>query len=463
MFKALSLPGILAIFYLLVLGLAASGNAYALPLDWNGVFATDLTHINTYKRTPEGANGEKATYFHTYTFKLRPTLIVNDAASIFGEFTTGYASGGHFGEGAERSLGVDRSVPLYNYNTSRTPLHLSQLYAKYYADTATYIVGRQPLHWGLGALFNSGGTAGNRYSSVEDGIVANLDIGNFQLSPYYMRANDGGLNDNKDLISLGIKAMYDNNEQGFSIGLLYGTREGWPSPTFPADDDGSPDMTIIDFYLQKTLGDIDFKLEIPVLTGSLNSQSYDDYDAKAFIGEASYELSPSWKFSLNGGYISGENASTSKFEGMYLHPNYHIAHLMFRYNTNALHGGEGESLFDSYMTNATFAKALASYYINQWAWNMSVIWASASEVARGGASAFNHERNKVYSAGTNQKDDYGFEVDLDFVFNWSSDVALLGSFGYHFVGDYYAHIPEAQKDTTPENAYVAQFKTVISF
>ena len=164
------------------------------------------------------------------------------------------------------------------------------------------------------------------------------------------------------------------------------------------------------------------------------------YNAKAFIGKASYELNPSWKFGLDMGHISGDRGKQNdKFEALYLHPNYQIAHLMFRYNTHAIAANTGENIFDSYMTNVNFTKIVATYRTNKWVWNMGLIWANAVETAKNGSEAFHHGRNFAYKAQEDQSDSYGFEIDLDFTYEWNSNVSVLGSLGYHFVGDYYKH------------------------
>ena len=500
-------------------------NGWALPIDWNGVFSVDTTrmdaallNIDTGEfggggqlgagiATPQTTSSRGATRasFQTYIFKLQPTIIVNDAVSLFGEITTGYASGGHFGQGVEQTgnnvggagnRGFGNA--LYHYNTYRDALHIRQAYAKYYSDIATYVIGRQPVHWGLGAILNDGRhTQGGRFASIEDGMTAHFDIGNFRLSPYFMKVNGPSLDDSGDIKSVGVQAMYRSSERDLSFGILLGKRENNANNTFfnsilekdpttppsggspnpdPANDSnyemvplGSVEVKIVDIYFQKGFKKINFELEVPIMDGSLGRVygrgENNGYNARAFIGKASYELDSAWKLGVDMGYISGDQGrQNGKFEALYLHPSYQIAHLMFRYNIHAIDGNNEESIFDSYMTNARFTKLMATYRANKWLWNIGLVWASAGETAKSGSGAFYHERNIAYTARGDQSDDYGFEIDLDFKYEWNSNVSILGSLGYHFVGDYYKY--DGRPDTSDpdlDNAYAARLQTIVSF
>ncbi|MCY4645144.1 MAG: hypothetical protein OXB88_11050 [Bacteriovoracales bacterium] len=472
----------------------------ALPIDWNGTFSVDTTVVGTYTRTDENTGaaqidgsqeipgvpgGANTASFQTHTFKLRPTIIINDAASLFGEITTGHSSGGYFGQGLERAGSGDGSSgmrglgnALYNYTSYRDAAHFRYLYTKYYADTTTYIIGRQPFHWALGAIFNDGQGRMDRFATIEDGIMAHFNVGNFRFSPYYMQASGDTLDDDGQMKSTGVQALYQSSERDLALGLLFGKRKSsplggrfktaWQTSSNEPGALGSTDVRVLDFYFQKSIDRLQFQLEIPIIDGDLG-QVYgagesNTYDAKAFIGKASYELNHSWNIALDMGHISGDRGrQTQAFEALYLHPNYQVAHLMFRYNMHAVRDKKKEeNIFDSYMTNMNFAKILASYKADKWVFNMGLIWASAIETARSGQEAFHHERNTPFSAGGDQSNDYGFELDLDFEYKWNSNISLLGSMGYHFVGDYYAYRPSGTPISL-QNSYAVQLKTLILF
>ena len=495
----------------LLLAMVLCGQSlWALPVDWSGTFGMDTTFIDNYPvytRQQPDAGGSQEASFQTYRLKLQPTIIINDAVSLFGEITTGYASGSLLGRGWEQTQPISQQYiapdpnsddttnsntkpdacatgcnignALYYYSAYRETLHLSQVYAKYYADTATYIIGRWPLHWGLGAIFSDGSKSGERFASVEDGIMAHFAIGDFRFSPYYTKANGGVLDGDHNLESSGIQMMYRNSEQEFSFGVLFGKRENSNKFELLKNGKGQPlkaaAIKTIDFYLQKTIKKLNLALEIPIMQGNLGRAYADgsknspneivDYNARGFVGRASYTHSSAWDFQLDAGYLSGNTGDeNSDFKALYLHPNYHIAHLMFRYNLYAVEDSYQESLFDSYMTNATYAKLLTTYHVDKWSFNLGLIWANALETTEANSSAFfDHETNRRITKGSepfeSQGQGYGFEVDLDFDYQWNSNISIQGLLGYHFVGDYY----QFDQSRDPQDSYIMQLQTLVHF
>ena len=108
----------------------------ALPIDWHGAFGVDTTLISDYRRISSntdhsaGANGSQEVAmvggkadasWQSYIFRLSPTMVVNDAATVFGELTSGYANGGFLGDSPEtdKKSGTSGSTPLFIHNQAR--------------------------------------------------------------------------------------------------------------------------------------------------------------------------------------------------------------------------------------------------------------------------------------------------------------------------------------------------------
>src|SRR5690606_21473208 len=96
-------------------------------------------------------------------------------------------------------------------------------------------------------------------------------------------------------------------------------------------------------------------VEVPIMSGDLGN-FYENgtvakYKAKAIILESSYAISDSWKLTFNGGQVSGQAAGGNDFEAMYLHPNYQVANLLFRYDLRGIAGNQ--NIYESYINNAT--------------------------------------------------------------------------------------------------------------
>ena len=136
---------------------------------------------------------------------------------------------------------------------------------------------------------------------------------------------------------------------------------------------------------------------------------------------------------------------------MYLNPNYHIAEVMFRYNFNAITDSANENVYDSAITNATYAKLRSTYTSGLWKWNFDFIWAKANETASAGdARAWDHQDGIDFTPAADQEDDYGMEFDVSFDYQWNPNLVLSGFTAYYLFGDYYncnnTGSPSDQKD-----------------
>ncbi|MDD0854769.1 hypothetical protein HBN50_16790 [Halobacteriovorax sp. GB3] len=482
MFKTKSLFAALAL---------TATSAHALPIDWHGVFGVDTTLINNYRRikatsenvpytssagsqevTLAGGSQKNASY-QSYVFRLNPHLIVNDSASIKAEITSGYGRGGRLGENDDQTKKGDAASALYYYNTSTdNQLNLNKVYMELYSDTATYVIGRHSAHWGMGAIQNSGDNVWDRHTFVRDGITAKIKIGNFFISPYWAKiSSDGSLTRSHRVKETGISLFYDNVDNDIAFGVLYAKKKNSNNGKV-ADEAGSQafgetNVKITDLYFKKTFDKLKFEVEVPIMSGELgdvygNSDNV-KYKAQAILFSSSYQANDSWSFGFDAGKVSGQSATQSSFEAMYLNPNFQIANLLFRYNMRAV-SDESYSLYDSYVTNTMYGKLRGQYKTNKWTWDAALIYAKAEEVAQANAGFYNHEgRAWVGTANVDQKDDLGMEVDLGFTYDWNEAVAIGGQAAYLFAGDYWAFTNDASNVNEANNSYLLQLNASIKF
>lgn len=471
--------------------------SFALPVDWKGTFGIDTTVIDNYTRTDDqiitsggGSQGiDRANdavndaSFQTYIFRLNPSIIVNDSATLFFDITTGYGSGGYLGQGTETTGNNTGGSPgsenvgnvIYNYNTYRSALNARQMYVKLYSDTATYTLGRQALHWGMGAVLNDGRNLGDRHGSIEDGVKADINIGNFSLSPYYMKIDSGETLDKKDDIKhSGISLLYNSVERDLIFGILYSVRKVRENSNnlkgVGGNNLGSAEVKMTNIYVEKGWGKFDFKLEIPILEGEIgrvyNANDVNSYKARAFLTSMKYDLNAKWAVKVDGGYVSGDQGEQStQFEALYLNPNFQVANLLWRYNLYAVENATSqENIFDSYITNTSYAKLTGIYSTEKWTWSLGALWAKANETASSGLDAFNHQTNTTFTttSGVNQSDDLGIEIDANFVYQWNTNVAVNGGLGYHMVGDYFKFTNNTTEQNI-KNTYAATLQAIIAF
>lgn len=470
-------------------------STFALPIDWHGVLGFDTTVIDSYRRVEPvtfsgntagnqdielAAGGNQNANFQSYIFRLQPNIVINDSASIKAELSSGYARGGFVGDSnstLSQQNGLANQLYPLNFSQGNDELVVNQLYAELYSDTATYVIGRQPQHFGLGAVVDSGEDTWDRFSYLRDGITVKIKLGNFKLEPYWTRVSSGSsLTKGTRVKDYGVSLMYDSVERDLAFGILYNKKQttdnsnGYTTTVDSASDVsssrslGPTDVKMTDIFLKKSFGDLTIAAEIPLLSGEVgnvfgNSTSY---KAQAIIVEADYNYSNSWDFGLNFGKVNGDDGADNSFEAMYLNPNYQVAHLLFRYNLRGISDRNNYNVFDSYINNATYLKLHAKYSTEKWRWNMGLIYAKADEVAVAGTTSYNHLRNETFTANFDQSDDLGIEVDTSFEYLWNAEISVEGQVGYLLTGEYFGFNNTATPNPVSDS-YILQLRTAIRF
>lgn len=465
----------------------------AVPIDWHGVFGVDTTLIDNFRRVESkvdnsGALGSQEVAlasgahanasFQSYLFRLNPTMIINDAASFKGELTSGYGRGGRLGEDSTRSLDDDMGNALYMNNSASgsNALVINKMYVELYSDTATYVIGRHTAHWGLGAVVNSGDDTWDRHTFVRDGITLKFKIGNFKIEPFWSKvSSEDSLTRATKVKEYGFSLLYDNNDSDLALGILFTKKANSKFDTSISRDANATPVTtalgetgvkLTDLYFKKGFGDLSLALEVPILSGELGyaftNGTQANYKAKAVIFKGVYQASDSWSFNVDAGNVSGESGDASSYDAMYLNPNYQVAKLLFRYNRRAIND-TSKNVYDSYITNAMFAKLGMDYSSESWIFKTAFIWAVAKETATAGTAAFNHTTNKTFTATTSQDDSLGYELDLSLDYKWNNEITVGSSAAYLFTGDYWAYTDSTTTTNVADNSFLLQLRTSIDF
>jgi hypothetical protein len=467
-------------YSLMILTFLISTQLFAAPIDWKGTLAFDTNIIKDFRRTGETctvANGsecikdeESNARYQSMILKLNPSIIVNDAVTIKGELSTGNVRTSLMGASTSldtNSDGTNNDTKSPFAQNTGSNLTVNQFYANLIADTALYRIGRFSKHYGLGALINSGDKVSDRFFSGYEGIEAKLSLGNFKLTPMWAKVHTSdNPNGRFDSTETSIDALYDDANKNFKFGLYYGQREVESNSTLSAGA-GSQSITIIDVFFSKEWDSFKFGLEIPMLSGEINNlygTTDADFDSNAYILESEYKLNTKWNLGLNAGMVKGDDGSTGSFEGMYLHPNYQLAKVMFKHNYHGFNDATKYDAFNSSIVNTTYAQLFAHYTSGEWSWKLSALWAKANEVASKGSDFYDHTTNKVVlNANADQSDDLGYELDIAFDYQWNPTVMFSGHVGYHFVGDYYAFQNSATDELDLSNVMSTGMQLAINF
>lgn len=463
-----------------------SASSFALPIDWGGSLAFDTVMLSNFRKTTDAVDkptaqagtqgiqdGNDGAQFHTYIFKLNPHLIVNDAVSVKGELSSGHARGGFMGGNSAQAESGSAGGAYYNtVPANRSSLNVNQLYAELYADTALIKVGRYAKGYGTGAILNTGSGTFDRFFTQYDGVEAQMQIGNFSLTPHWARLNSfgDGANGNDDraqasgtadVRELGLIAAYTNKATNTVASIAYIKRSSESNNGLYIVNDeiaagpigvpttsprGKTNVTLINAYFEKKWEKFDLKVEVPLMSGEYGNVYGDGNNASvsssAVLVESLWKPSHRWELGIHFGQVGGDDGDSDNFEGMQLNPNYHIAELMFRYNYSAFNEARG-SIFDSGITNARFLKLHAHYKTDKWTWSAAAIMANAMETAQAGKKAYHHQEHYRFTAAEDQAESYGTEVDLAFAYQWNPNVTVSGFIAYWLVGDYFAFSNEA--------------------
>ncbi len=456
--------GFILIFSTLIL---APFSARALPIDWNGSLSYESIRINNYRHTkgeaPTGVGSQAIAgdndnaFIQNYVFRLAPSLIVNDHVSMKGEFSVGDARGNLMGQdtAVTRSDGSRGASNYFQNNPGgNSALNVNQLYMEIYSETATYRVGKFSRHWGLGAVINGGHNALDKFFSSYEGLEARVNIGNFYVTPYMVNISNGDrLTRTGEAREIGLELLYDNPDKDLMIGAHLSKRNtggentlyrNLQDPTDPMSSfhQGVSSVKHMNLFAQRYFGDLKVGLEVPIVSGDFGTiydpDTMSSVDATSLIFETSYEMNSNWTFDAHFGHIAGDDASTNTFTAQYLHPNYHIAEVMFRYNLHAAMNTQEHNIFESSLTNMQYLRLASHYHSGLWTWHFAFITAKANETAQADNRAWQHQESYSFDSVENQSDALGWEVDLSFDYQWNPNLLMSGYFAFYNVGDYFA-------------------------
>lgn len=477
-------------------GSAAVQPAYAIQMDWGGQFWFENNWLNNYQldRTRPGyaydsdligaggpyvpGAGEKNVTWYTAFLKLRPKLIVNDNVNIKGEFHVGTPIYGFLGRGYPTDFG-DR-MDFGGSQKAGMPFTAQRYWLNLITDFGNLDIGRAPIEWGLGAIWNAGDKLFDHYQSTGDMVRLTSKFGNFVLQPSFVKVSVGdsvaGALDNSapvtsarpiaqgndDVTDYNLAFKYDNSEEDFEFGMMWTRRTGTTSQKailFNGTDprtsgSGRLNFNLFDFYAKKKLGRFSLGAEMPYYSGAIGAvdgTNEFDYKAIAFVFEGAY-TSDLWNIVLKGGHIPGQpsiSQSDNLFKAVYLNRNYGLGLLMFHYNIYGLAFNNPDTLrssealqspFDSPIVNANYAAVTPEIKLDKWSFRTALVAAWADTTAQAGKRFFNYQRRQFYTANFDQADSFmGWEFDLGTAFHWDENTVISWDLGFWFPGSYYAY------------------------
>jgi len=220
-------------------------------------------------------------------------------------------------------------------------------------------LGRAPLNWGLGLVWNSGDGLWDRFESTGDVVQMVSKFGAFSFVPASVKYSNGGLlSGGSSLSDYALALKYENPDEDFEGGVNFIRRVGGGGSGYLdfAGNAGSINATTWDIFTRKKLGKAQVAAEAPIMSGKINEVPVSSY---ALAVEGKYALNDAWNFSTKLGHIPGQSNDRSKIRGFFVNPNYKLGLILFNYQLANIAGtssgsGATASVFDAPLFNTNY-------------------------------------------------------------------------------------------------------------
>jgi hypothetical protein len=453
--------------------------AQALDFDWRGQFRAETNTIFGYSNAAAGAvsgysvplNADTPANFQNLFLSLKPRILVNDNVSIQGDLWFNAPDTGLFGSNAPTN-------PTFsNTATGNGLLSARAFFTEVATDFGTFRIGRMPLQYGLGLVWNSDSGRRNRLPSYGDAMTLTTKLGAFKFSPIFVKyAQQGPAGATNPALNSGItdyalSLSYTNDDEQLDVGLMFLRRlAGQNSGVIdPFGTSVTPPLTtagyaynLWDFYAKKKSGIFTLAAEVPIASGLVASQVY---SSVAGAVNAKAEFSENWTVKANVGSASGQanSASPSKFTAFYFHPDYRPGLLMFNYNYLNIANGSG-SFYNNPVTNARFLSLAGEYSSGKFSHELLGLVGFADQVSDGATPYFNSWSGhyQTDTGGIAQEKSLGFELDYSLGYDWDEFTRFGIDTGLYFPGSFFKFSGTSTPNTV-KTIFGVQFGMTVKF
>jgi hypothetical protein len=431
-------------YFIFLIAIASVQSALAISVDWTGGYRLEYTDIdNPTLATPGG----KKNYATQYLY-LAPKVIASDGINIVSRFdimgseVAAYRNsqqGVFLGGGVSGAAGQNATTQ----NADATQLRVSQLYLNIQHEFGELVAGRAPIQFGMGITHNAGLGDFDHWNDTRDLILYKFKVDNIYFMPIFAKIKQTNYEVGNTVAEQTYVLEYDNKDIGAKTGVFYQTRTssdqsndslaaGIPGAVAV---NGGISIKTINIFLERRWPSFEMRLEGSFQTGStglVNATSEQiNVDSYAVVAELlAPQLEESkWEWGAKLGAVSGDDPTTSKYEGYQLDRNYDVAMLLFNHRmgsadfltTGITRAGSGTTVANSAdeesIGNAMFVSPHFKY-----AYDEKIDIKTALTYAQLMTNPGNF---------TDFKKDLGFEIDLELIYKprervtWSTGLGFL--------------------------------------
>lgn len=463
-----------------LLGLGLTTQAHALSLDWSGNYRFEYTELES--TTLAEPKNRKSYMLHNLV--LSPKIIAADGIEVISQFSVlgnpnypGSQAGQAYGIGTNPTGGPSGSNVM-GRNAGSGQFEVRQLYMTVNQEYGQIVVGRAPVEFGLGMTYNAGNGAFDHWGDTHDMLGYKFLVGNLSFMPMIGKPYDFSVAAGRDVTDVMIDITYNNPETESIFAVFHSTR----TSSQPSNDAGNYlggtttggwNVRNVNLLLGRGWESFKFKLEAGFSDGQTGvAIGADEVKANGYGVVAELEFpreNSNWDWKFRTGVVSGDNPTSSNFEGYALHRNYDLAFLMFNHplggydifrsyfqrqqdptcTTGPCSGYANDSALDEEaVSNVIFINPSLTYTMgDRWSLRNSLLYAQL-------------QVNPSTVVGNDVSKNLGFEWDTSLVykphprFQWVNQVGLL------FPGDAWK---EGSVGRDSKFTYGIQSKAAISF
>jgi hypothetical protein len=339
-------------------GICLTGQAgHAMAIDWSGLYRFEAVELD---RTSLASPGLRKSYLLNY-LSLQPKIIAADGINVSAKlnilnnsFYPNSEVGQAFGSGSNtnaRTAGTNppsngsQDSSVVNGRQQNSYLQVSQLYLTLNQEYGAILVGRAPIHFGLGMTYNAGNGAFDHWSDTRDLLAYKFVIGNLSITPMIDKVYDYSLAQGQEVQDVIWNIEYNNTETESIFGLWHQTRSSSQAsndaPTVGYGGTGSTlsggwSVQDVNLFLARGFESVKFRLEAGFRSGTTGvSTSTGDtvklngYGIALEMDFPKPESRAMWQ--IRTGVASGDNPETTNFEGFHMNRNYDLAFLMMNH------------------------------------------------------------------------------------------------------------------------------------
>lgn len=406
--------------FVLILGFRAEASISAT---WDGDFLGENHFMKGFDFSSSCAGGQNCTpnystgyvnrgfgtdhtNFSTIRLRLQPVLLVNDNFDIRSRLRLGtYFFGGNPSSAGTRQF----STTAVGDTGVMSAVNVDQLYADWRLDFGKLEIGRAPVHWGLGAYWNAGKEATDRFSDTHDTVNFSTRLGPMKFNFGFAKVVEGRLvgssqqstptsgtnatipyRGGTDIETVGgsdnlydyfASLMYEWEAIGATLGAKATKRKGGTHQTAYVSQNAYSGTTgettatlglhnalnysVYDIYFDKKFSHVGISQELILIDGEIGNMdadsrvvnsktemSPDKYSAFAWVSENYWEISSRWKLRADLGFIPGASSESpgnerNRFHAVFLSPAYQKGLFMLGRNWNNL-GASANTNQDAY-------------------------------------------------------------------------------------------------------------------